>query len=300
MRCAIIGLGKMGAAIAARLRKEKYCVLGYDPSLHAQEAMEKLEVQLYTNLPALAQEADVIWLMIPAGPLIDQTIAALGTLRPGVIIVDGGNSNFNDSRKRAAALAQKKIPFLDCGTSGGVHGQEHGFCLMVGGDYHAYQAIEPLLKVIAMKDGYGYMGPSGAGHYVKMVHNGIEYGLLQAYAEGFDLLRNGDYKDLDLEKISRVWLHGAVIRSWLLELAHDIFKEDQMFGSVSGAIQEGGTGAWTVENAHKNKVLVPVIATSLEVREWSRKTGGNFATKLIALLRHAFGGHAVVRKNENI
>ena len=167
---------------------------------------------------------------------------------------------------------------------------------MVGGNFEIYQKIEPLLKAIACKDGYAYVGPSGAGHYVKMIHNGIEYGLLEAYAEGFHLLREGDYNDLDLEQISKLWLHGAVIRSWLLELAHDVFKEDQYFGSVDGKIQEGGTGAWTVENAHKNEIPVPVIEASLKARAESRKTGGNFATKLIQMLRNAFGGHSIQRK----
>src|SRR5262249_32480075 len=195
-----------------------------------------------------AQEADVLWLMVPAGIIVDQVIAQMSLVR-GKVIVDGGNSHFTDSMRRAKELALRDIHFIDCGVSGGLYGLKNGFCLMVGGNYQTYQTIEPLLKIIGQKNGVAYVGSSGAGHYVKMVHNGIEYGLLQAYAEGFHLLREGTFKDLDLEKISDVWLHGAVIRSWLLELTHGVFKEDQTLASIGGKIEEGGTGAWTVENA---------------------------------------------------
>ena len=162
---------------------------------------------------------------------------------------------------------------------------------MIGGQQEIYNKLIPVFKAIAAPDGFGYIGPSGAGHFVKMVHNGIEYGLLQAYGEGFQLLREGPYQKLDLVEITRIWSHGAVIRSWLLDLAHDIFKKDQYLKDIKGELAEGGTGAWTVQTAHEYKVPVPVIEKSLEVRAESRKTGGNFATKCIALLRHAFGGH---------
>ena len=297
MKIAIIGLGRMGSALAARALEAGYTVSGYDPDIQMQREAAALGVKIYEKLEQLAPEVELIWLMVPAGKIVDQTIEQLmPELKPGSIIVDGGNSYFGDSIRRAQALALKKISFIDCGVSGGIHGKEHGFCLMVGGDQSVYKKIEPLLKVLAAPAGYGYMGPSGAGHYVKMVHNGIEYGLLQADAEGFHLLREGAYKDLDLEKISNVWLHGSVIRSWLLELAHDVFTRDQYLKNIDGKIQEGGTGAWTVANAHENKIPVPVIEKSLEVREWSRKAGGNFATRLIQMLRNAFGGHVVVKK----
>jgi 6-phosphogluconate dehydrogenase len=300
MKIGIIGLGRMGNGIAHRAMKAGYCVLGYDPDLHMQKEGQKIGIQVYQNPEELAREADLIWLMVPAGKIVDTVLAQIGNaVKKGTIIVDGGNSNFADSVRRAKELALRGIHFLDCGVSGGVHGQEQGFCLMVGGSYESYQKIEPLLKVLAPKNGAGYMGPSGAGHYVKMVHNGIEYGILQSYAEGFHLLREGSYKDLDLEKISDVWLHGSVIRSWLLELAHGVFKQDQMLGSIGGKIEEGGTGAWTLENAKQNKIPVPVIEKSLEVRRWSRESGGNFATKVIQMLRNAFGGHKVEIKREN-
>jgi 6-phosphogluconate dehydrogenase len=297
MKIAIIGLGRMGFAIAHRVLQGGYCVLGYDPDIKIQKEAQKVGIQIYEDLAALTHEADVIWLMIPAGAIVEKTVTQLATIaKSGTIIVDGGNSNFNDSVKHAKNLALKGIHFLDCGVSGGIHGQAHGFCLMIGGNYDAYKKVEPFFKIIAAPSGYAYMGPSGTGHYVKMVHNGIEYGLLQAYAEGFHLLRQGSYKDLDLEKISSVWLHGSVIRSWLLELAHGVFKEDQNLADIDGKIEEGGTGAWTVETARQNNIPVPVIEKSLEVRKWSRESGGNFATKLIQMLRNAFGGHKIERK----
>ena len=297
MKLAVIGLGRMGAAIAARAQAAGYCVLGFDPNVQIQKEQQQKGIQVYESLQELAKEADVAWLMVPAGAVVDQTIdALLATLKKSAIIIDGGNSNFADSVKRAQKLQLKGIPFLDCGTSGGIHGQKDGFCLMVGGDYAAYLKVEPLLKVIATKDGVAYLGKSGAGHYVKMVHNGIEYGMLQAYAEGFHLLREGSYKDLDLHKIARLWQHGAVIRSWLLELTENVLIQDQNLADIDGKIQEGGTGLWTVQNAHENKIPVSVIEKSLEVRKESRVSGGNYATKLIQMIRNAFGGHTLIRK----
>ena len=199
---------------------------------------------------------------------------------------------------RAQRLQEKEIFFLDCGTSGGLRGKEIGFSLMIGGDVGTYQGLKPLFEAIAAKDGYAHMGPSGAGHYVKMVHNGIEYGLLEAYAEGFNLLKNGAYKELDLEKIAQVWRHGSVIRSWLLDLADNVFEHDQKFDEVVGAIQEGGTGRWAVKEADKQNIPVPVIKEALKVRERSREGDQHYATKFIALVRNQFGGHAVEKKGD--
>jgi 6-phosphogluconate dehydrogenase len=214
------------------------------------------------------------------------------------IIIDGGNSKFSDSMRRAQELVKENIYFIDCGTSGGIHGSENGFCLMIGGDKTAYDRIEPLSKVIATPGGYAYCGPSGAGHYVKMIHNGIEYGILQAYAEGFHLLKDGAFKNehLNLEKIASVWNHGSVIRSWILELVQDIMKEDPTLEDIKGTVASTGMGLWTVEEAHQSKIPVPVIEESLNVRKWSEKTGGNYATKVVAMLRNKFGGHAVTKQ----
>lgn len=300
MKLAVVGLGRMGAAIAHRALDAGYCVLGYDPDVKTQKECASQGIQIYDDLQELAKEADLIWLMIPAGKLIDETLQKIvPATAENKFIIDGGNSNFIDSVRRAKELALKKIAYLDCGTSGGVHGLKNGFCLMVGGDLNAYKKILPLLQAIACKDGVAHVGPSGAGHYAKMIHNGIEYGMLQAYAEGFHLLREGDYKDLDLEKIAHVWQHGAVVRSWLLDLAHDVFKEDQNLGSIDGKIQEGGTGAWNLENAKKNHIPAPVLEASLKSRKESRETGGNFASKLIQMIRHGFGGHKLEIKREN-
>ncbi|BDC35068.1 6-phosphogluconate dehydrogenase [Candidatus Dependentiae bacterium Noda2021] len=296
MKLGIIGLGRMGAGIAHRVATYGHDVVGFDPAITSATHKGLSEIVLAKNVAEVAQQCRIIWLMIPAGALVDEVIKQLKPhLKAGDILVDGGNSNFHDSIRRAQELAQNNIYFLDCGTSGGIHGLEHGFCLMVGGNKKAYDEVVPLFKAIATPHGFGYMGKSGSGHYVKMVHNGIEYGLMQAYAEGFELLKEGYFKDdnLNLEEITRVWNHGAVIRSWLLELSHTIFKHDQDLKNISGAIEESGTGQWTVDEAKSCNVEIPVIEKSLEVRRWSRQTGGNFATKVVALLRNAFGGHNV-------
>ena len=212
-------------------------------------------------------------------------------LKPGAIIVDGGNSHFTDSVRRAKELETLSVSFLDCGVSGGIHGRETGFSIMIGGDHAAFLNLERVFSTLAAPHGYAYLGPSGAGHYVKMVHNGIEYALLESYAEGFSLLKNGSYPQLDLEKIASVWDNGAVIRSWILELAQNIFAHDQELKNVSGEIASNGTGIWTVQEAHEKKVPVPLIEDSVKIREWSVRTGGNYATKIVALLRNQFGGH---------
>lgn len=299
MKLGIIGLGRMGAGIAKRVALYGHDVVGYDPMVDSLSAMG--EITVVKNITEVAQQCRVIWLMVPAGQIVDQVIKQLRPhLKAGDILIDGGNSNFHDSIRRAQELATQNIYFLDCGTSGGIHGLEHGFCLMVGGDKKAYQEVVPLLKAIAAPNGFAYIGKSGTGHYVKMVHNGIEYGLMQAYAEGFELIKEGTFKEdhLNLQEITKVWNHGAIIRSWLLELSHHIFEKDQELQDVSGEIEESGTGAWTVEEAHNNSVQVPVIEKSLEVRKWSRQTGGNFATKVVALLRTAFGGHPYKKLQE--
>lgn len=295
----LIGLGRMGLAIAYRAVQAGFTVTGFDFNKQASVEAENLGVRIAIDVALMAQQSDIIWLMVPAGPIVDTVLDELiPVLDAKKIVIDGGNSNFNDSVRRAKKLAENQIDFLDCGTSGGLHGRDIGFSLMVGGNESAYQKAEPFFKAIAAPQGYGYMGPSGAGHYVKMVHNGIEYALLQAYAEGFHLLKEGQYNNLDLEKISGVWAHGSIIRSWIVDLAQGIFAKDQKFDDISGAIGSHGTGKWTLDEAERCNIPVDMIKKSLEIREWSQKSGGNYATKIVAMFRNAFGGHAVVSLSE--
>jgi 6-phosphogluconate dehydrogenase len=298
---AIIGLGKMGEALAYRAMQAEFKVFGFDVSADSCAVAAKNGVQIVSSLADFAEkDIHVFWLMVPQGELVDKVIAQLRPiLKAEDIIIDGGNSKFSDSMRRAQELALNDIYFIDCGTSGGVHGRENGFCLMVGGNKKAYDMIESLLQAVATPGGFAYVGPSGAGHYVKMVHNGIEYGLLQAYAEGFDLLKNGEFKSehLDLEKIAALWNHGSVIRSWILELVQNIMKEDQDLADIKGNVASTGMGLWTVEQAYKSDVSVPVIEAALAAREWSEETGGNYATKIVAMLRNQFGGHSVTHLN---
>jgi 6-phosphogluconate dehydrogenase len=190
------------------------------------------------------------------------------------------------------------IHFIDCGTSGGIHGKDFGFSLMIGGDHTAFIAAEPIFKALAMDQGYAHLGPSGAGHYVKMVHNGIEYALLQAYAEGFHVLKNGSYDNFDLEKICSVWNSGSIVRSWIVELARQVFEKDQTFTNVSGHIFENKTGQWMIEEARERNIPVKTIMQSLDIRAWSRATGGNYATKIVAMLRQQFGGHPIKKPDD--
>ena len=298
MNIGIVGLGKMGNAIAFRLLEAGHNVIGYDRGEEPQKLAGKMGVTLADDLADLAKQTRVIWLMVP----ISAVDAVVDELKPHLkandIIIDGGNSYYEDSMRRAKAVATDGIIFLDCGTSGGIVGRLGGFCLMVGGDEAAYTKIRSLLVAIAAPGGLGHVGPSGTGHYVKMIHNGIEYGLLQAYAEGFQIIKEGTFKKmgLDLEEISRIWNDGSIIRSFLLGLAHEVFEEGQALSDVSGEIAEGGTGKWTVQEAKKHHLSVPVIENALKVRAWSRESGGDYATKVIAMLRHKFGGHEVKRK----
>jgi len=294
MKVGLIGLGKMGQVIGYRLKQKEIEVIGFDINNEAKQEAQKIGISIAANLQEIAEQSEIIWLMLPAGKIIDNVIQELlSNLKTDSIIIDGGNSNFIDSIRRYEYLKNHNINFLDCGVSGGIHTKDIGCSLMIGGDKEIFERVENIFKAIAMSNGYDYFGQSGTGHYIKMVHNGIEYALLESYAEGFNLLKNGHYKTLDLEKISNVWLHGAVIRSWILELCQNIFKTDQEFKNISGKIGGGQTGQWTVEEAGKQNVTVPLIEKSLEIRKWSQQTSGNYTTKLIALLRNQFGGHEV-------
>jgi 6-phosphogluconate dehydrogenase len=297
MKVGIIGLGKMGKAIAQRLLNARHEVIGFDVNSKILDKAHNIGVKKAKDIKNLAEQVRIFWLMVPAGEIVDKV---LEELRPYLIgrdiIVDGGNSKFTDSIRRSENFLKSGVNFLDCGTSGGLRGEDIGFSLMVGGSFEAFQTIQPLLQAIAAPNGFAYMGPSGTGHYVKMVHNGIEYALMQSYAEGFHLLKNGHFKDLNLAKISSVWSHGAVIRSWLLQLCHEIFTEDQRLEHISGRVSESGMAQWTIEDAQKHDIPVQLIEDALEIRFWSQQTGGNYATKIVALLRNKFGGHYVEKE----
>lgn len=293
MNIGIIGLGNIGTAVACRLITAGYTVFGHDTNQVALKRAATKGIHAVPELKALANKSSLLWIFVPAGPIIDSILKEVSeVLKPGAIIIDGGNSHFKDSQRRAQELLQKSINFLDCGTSGGLQGKELGFCLMVGGNKEIYQQVVPVFTAVAMPDGFNHVGPYGAGHYVKMVHNGIEYGLLQAYAEGINLLKEASYKkELNLEKITQLWQHGSIIRSWLLQLTTQVLETHPDFDCMSGAVGQLGTGRWAVEEAEKNNVPVPVIQSAIQVRDQSQKTGGNFTTKLIALVRNKFGAH---------
>ncbi|HRN78202.1 MAG TPA: decarboxylating 6-phosphogluconate dehydrogenase [Candidatus Dependentiae bacterium] len=295
MKVGIIGLGRMGNAIAYRLINAGHDVIGFDLNMHARAELVAMGGTAVDSLEHIAAAARIFWLMVPVAA-VDTVIHELKKYsKAGDIFIDGGNSYFEDSIRRAHELAQHKIFFLDCGTSGGVYGRTQGFCLMVGGDETMYTKVYELLAAIAAPGGVARVGSSGTGHYVKMVHNGIEYGLMQAYAEGMQLIKDGCFKSeqLDLEEITRIWNTSSIIRSFILELMHNIFTQDQDLNSIRGKVDSTGMGKWTVQEAHKAKVPVPVIEEALHVREWSQQTGGNYATKLVALLRQQFGGHPI-------
>jgi 6-phosphogluconate dehydrogenase len=299
MRVAMIGLGKMGGNMTARLLERRHEVVAYDRSPDAVSRATALGARGATDLASIVTQLDaprVIWIMVPAGAPVDETIDALvPRLSKGDVIIDGGNSRFHDTLRRARALAERGIEFVDAGTSGGIWGKENGYCLMVGGSERAVKICEPLFTALAQEGGYAHVGPSGAGHYVKMVHNGIEYALLQGYAEGFEILHASKDFKLDLHQIAAVWNHGSVVRSWLNELAERAFARDASLSALRGYIEDSGEGRWTVQEATDLNVPAPVIALSLIMRLRSRQED-SFGAKVIAALRNEFGGHAVKSK----
>jgi 6-phosphogluconate dehydrogenase len=298
MKIGFVGLGKMGGRMVERLLLGGHEVVAYDPIEAAgREAQEKgaptgsLE-QMVQHL----QGRRIVWVMVPSGSPTEETIRALAALlQPGDILIDGGNSFYKDSIRRAGELKQRGLLFLDAGTSGGVWGLKAGYCLMVGGEQKAFDAAAPIFETLAPKDGYAYVGKSGAGHFVKMVHNGIEYALLQGYAEGFELLQAKKEFDLDLKKISHLWNQGSVIRSWLLELAENAFAKKPRLEGIRGYVQDSGEGRWTVGEAMEQDVPAPMITLSLLERFRSRQEE-SFAAKVIAALRDEFGGHGFKKK----
>jgi 6-phosphogluconate dehydrogenase len=286
MKLGMVGLGRMGANMTERLRKD-----GHTVETYARTAPDRTAGSL-VELASMLDQPRVVWLMIPAGsPTENAFQTLLPLLEDGDIVVDGGNSNFRDSQRRAAEAKKKGVFFLDTGVSGGVWGLKEGYCIMVGGEAEAFGQAEPIFKTLAPKDGYAHVGPSGAGHFVKMVHNGIEYGLMQAYAEGFEILQASEFP-LDLHQVAGIWRYGSVVRSWLLELLVRALDEDPNLEKIRGYVEDSGEGRWTVFEAINESVPAGVIALSLFARFASRQDE-SFAAKVNAALRNQFGGHAV-------
>ncbi len=289
MQLGMVGLGRMGGNMRERLRGDGHEVIGY------VRTPKDSDVGSLTELVGRLTAPRAVWVMIPAGDPTEQAIRELtGLLDKGDLIVDGGNSNFRDSMRRGAEVEKQGLLFMDAGTSGGIWGLEIGYCLMVGGSKEAFRRIEPAIKTLAPKDGYAHVGPVGAGHFTKMVHNGIEYAMLQAYAEGFEILEASQF-DLDLHQIAALWNHGSVVRSWLLELAESAFDKDPDLSQIRGYVEDSGEGRWTVFEAINENVPAPAIAASLFARFASRQDD-SFAMRMIAALRNEFGGHAVKEK----
>jgi 6-phosphogluconate dehydrogenase len=304
MQIGMIGLGKMGMNMVKRLLKGRHSVVVYDQSIEkAKEAVQGTRgaraASSLEDLAGLLKQPRVVWLMIPAGKPVDDAIIHLkGVLGTGDLVIDGGNSFFKDDVMHAQQLGECGIRYMDIGVSGGIWGLKEGYSLMAGGDRKDYKRIEPVLKTLAPKDGYLYCGSVGAGHFVKMVHNGIEYGLMAAYGEGFQILHASPYAaGLDLEKVAHLWNRGSVVRSWLLELVEDVFKKDKNLSQVKGYVEDSGEGRWTVEQAVELGVPVPITAIALFERFRSRETD-SFSDKLQAALRNEFGGHAVLKERK--
>jgi 6-phosphogluconate dehydrogenase len=295
MRIAMVGLGKMGYNMTQRLLQGGHEVVALDRDPKPVQELAAKGATPASDLADLVSKLEaprVVWLMVPAGAPIDSSIdTLLPLLSPGDVIVDGGNSNFKESIARGERCAKHGVQFLDAGTSGGVWGLQNGYCLMVGGTPEAFKIVEPAIATLAPPKGYLHAGPSGAGHYAKMIHNGIEYGMMQAYAEGFEILEKSRY-DFDLAKISDLWMQGSVVRSWLLELAARAFAEDPHLEKIKGFVNDSGEGRWTCQEAMDLDVPTPVLTLSLQMRFRSRQEE-SFAAKVNAALRNQFGGHAV-------
>jgi 6-phosphogluconate dehydrogenase len=302
MQIGMIGLGRMGMNMARRLLKGGHKVIAYNRTPDRVEEIVKEGAKGAYSLKELVKKLKPlrpIWLMLPAGRPVDEHIKELqGLLEKDDIIIEGGNSFYKDDIRHEQELRAYGIHYMDVGVSGGIWGLKIGYCLMIGGDQKIYRRLEPLFRTLAPKDGYLYCGGTGAGHFVKMVHNGIEYGMMAAYGEGFEIMKTSPYgKDLDFAKVAHLWNQGSVVRSWLLELAEDAFKKDKNLSSISGYVEDSGEGRWTVQQAIDTAVPSPVIASSLFQRFRSRETDA-FSDKVLAALRQEFGGHAVLKVDE--
>jgi 6-phosphogluconate dehydrogenase len=295
MQLGFVGLGRMGLNMVTRLQRGGHQIVAYDRSADAVVRAEHAGAGGVDSLDALVKELSpprAVWVMVPAGPPTESTVADLAErLSPDDVIIDGGNTNFHDDVRRAATLKEKRIHYVDAGTSGGIWGLQEGYCLMVGGEDDVCAWLEPIFTTLAPTDGYLHVGTHGAGHFVKMVHNGIEYGLMQAYAEGFELMHESRYK-IDLGAVADLWNHGSVVRSWLLELAARALAEDADLSALEGYVEDSGEGRWTLHEGIDRAVPLPVITAAVHTRFRSRQNNP-FGDRLLAALRNQFGGHAV-------
>ena len=297
MQLGMIGLGRMGGNMVERLIQGGHKAVAFDRSADAVKGAVANGATGAATLEELVKALSpprAAWVMLPSGPPTNDTVASLGTLLSrGDVVIDGGNSYWKTGQQQAAALATKGIDFIDAGVSGGIWGLKEGYCLMVGGDAAVCKRLEPIFLTLAPKDGYLRVGPVGAGHFVKMVHNGIEYGMLEAYGEGFEIMQASEFgSGLDFRAVSHLWNQGSVVRSWLLELAELAFAEDPKLASIRGYVDDTGEGRWTVTDAIDLSIPAPVLTLSLLARFRSRQTE-SFSAKVVAALRHQFGGHAV-------
>ena len=297
MEIGFIGLGKMGMNMVTRLQRDAHRVVVYDraaPLIKEAEGRGCIGVSSLAEMASKLAPRLAVWIMVPSGAPTEETVQAVAALlQAGDTVIDGGNTKFHDDLRRAAELKKKGIHYVDVGTSGGIWGLKLGYCLMVGGEEVIVKRLEPIFKSLALEGGWGYMGSHGAGHYVKMVHNGIEYSMMQGYAEGFELMSKSEYK-LDLAKIAELWMHGSVVRSWLLELTAGALKEDPKLEGLKGYVQDSGEGRWTILDAIEKEVPVPTLTAALFTRFRSRQPE-SFAEKMLAAMRRAFGGHSVRR-----
>ena len=296
MKLGMIGLGKMGGNMTERLMGGGHEVVVFDRSPETVQRYVSLGSEGAADAASLVaklQSPRIVWIMVPAGKPVDDTIAALlPGMSPGDVIIDGGNSNFHDTIRRGEQLRTEGIEFIDSGTSGGIWGLKNGYCLMIGASEAAFKACEPIFRTLAPPDGYAHVGKTGAGHYVKMIHNGVEYGMLQAYAEGYEILHASKDFEIDLHRVASVWNRGSVVRSWINELAERAFEKDSGLEALKGFVADSGEGRWTVQEAIDLDVPAPVITLSLLMRLRSRQDD-SFSAKVIAALRNEFGGHAV-------
>ncbi|MFV2061135.1 MAG: phosphogluconate dehydrogenase (NAD(+)-dependent, decarboxylating) [Gammaproteobacteria bacterium] len=304
MQLGIIGLGKMGANMARRLLRNDIYVVGYNRSSDIlDELSQNTNFTKSANIDDLINKLDspkIVWIMLPSGQATEDMLLELSNkLNKGDLIIDGGNSNYNDSIRRGELLRTKHIQYMDAGVSGGIWGNENGYCLMVGGDDSAVKLIKPVLEVLAPSptQGWAHVGPIGAGHFSKMVHNGIEYGMMQAFAEGFSLLKGKSEFDYNLAQVSELWRHSSVVRSWLLDLMAEFLADDQKLEQVSPFVSDSGEGRWTVEESIKQGVATPVLTMALFSR-FTSQDNNQYGNKLLSKMRQAFGGHKVFKNND--